>query len=272
MSQLTNRVINFAKKYISSNPLSEKEEIVFPEVEKSEKDAVFNDTYTESTPHVAKENFRKNQNSVRHLSLDKRIARAEIIGAKIDPSQYAKVLKREEILSFQEISQIQNYIILDFETTGLNAQTDRITEFCIQVYVNNQMIEEFCEMVNPGKSVPDVVTKKTGITNEMLKDKKDISVYLDKIAAMVHNSVIIGHNIKFDLDFLASELVRNKYNGKPLQVQFIDTLRISQKKLLKAPDHKLETLKNFLGIEVVSHRAQADCLTTNALFLHLIRK
>lgn len=58
---------------------------------------------------------------------------------------------------------LSNFVVIDTETTGLHPSSDRITEVTAIRFRNWQPVEMFSTLVNPGKSIPSVVSAKTGI-------------------------------------------------------------------------------------------------------------
>lgn len=61
-----------------------------------------------------------------------------------------------------------------------------------------------------------------------------------------------------------SEHVGNK------SFQIIDTLPLARKYIRDVPNHRLETLKDYLNIPVESHEAIQDCFVTHKVYEYLI--
>jgi len=59
------------------------------------------------------------------------------------------------------------YAIIDIETTGLNAVSDKITEIAIFIHDGNKIVNEFVSLVNPERKIPYRITHMTGINNKM---------------------------------------------------------------------------------------------------------
>ena len=167
---------------------------------------------------------------------------------------------------------INEYIVFDTETTGLNAKNNEIIEFCLQKYRNGILEEEFCSLVKPYNKIPKIIEEKTGITNEIVKNEKEIKFYLKEIIKFINESIVIGHNIPFDLEFLYHTLGRENILNNNITINYVDTLELSKIFIKETPNHKLETLKKYLNINTISHRASNDCLVTNALYQHIISK
>ena len=61
----------------------------------------------------------------------------------------------------------ESYVVLDIETTGFSRENDEIIELSALRVVNNQITEEFTELINPQRNVPYFITNLTGISGQM---------------------------------------------------------------------------------------------------------
>src|SRR5262249_7550074 len=59
-------------------------------------------------------------------------------------------------------------VFLDLETTGANADRDRIAEIGLLEVVDGQLVGEWSSLVDPGRTLSPVITSLTGITDQML--------------------------------------------------------------------------------------------------------
>lgn len=168
------------------------------------------------------------------------------------------------------------YVVIDVETTGLNPSYDFIIELSAVKIKNNAIIDTFSTLVKPDEAlyedessneyyVDDFITELTGITNEMLKNAPYISDVLEQFLSFVGNSIIIGHNVNFDINFIYDnvlEILKRDFSN-----DFVDLLRISRKVFPDFENHKLSTLADNFKVEVErSHRAEYDCITTFKCF------
>ena len=163
------------------------------------------------------------------------------------------------------------YVVFDIETTGLDTYNDRIIELGAVRVKDDVVVGEFNRLINPGITIPFVVTNINGITNEMVADEDYPGVVLSHFNKFIEGSdFLIGHNsIRFDYPFLQSEFKRNFVKSKDYLVK--DTLRIARLKLgRRLRSFTLQNLAQFYGIENrEAHRALSDVYATYELFKKL---
>ena len=156
------------------------------------------------------------------------------------------------------------YCVLDLETTGFSAASEKITEVGIMKLKDGEVIDEFSCFVNPEKHIPQRVSEVTNITDEMVADAETIDKVFPKILEFLGDSVIVAHNAGFDVGFL-------KQNAKNLGYEFdytyIDTLSLAKDLFPEYKKYKLGKIAENLGIKVeVAHRALDDVDTTVKVF------
>lgn len=161
-------------------------------------------------------------------------------------------------------------IILDFETTGLSSDNgDRAIEIGAVKLYNGVVTARFQELMNPGRPVSYFIEDYTGITNRMLSKAAPCNEVMDRFAGFIQGQNLVAHNASFDKRFLDSELKRisSGYDG-----QFACSLLLSRRLNQAAPNHKLGTLINYLGITSNGsfHRALYDSEMTAKLWITML--
>lgn len=156
------------------------------------------------------------------------------------------------------------YCVLDLETTGFSATTEKITEVGIMKIKNGKVLDEFSCFVNPEKHIPQRVSEVTNITDDMVADSETIDKVFPKILDFIKDSVLVAHNAPFDMGFL-------KQNAKNLGYEFdytyLDTLSLAKDLFPDYKKYKLGKIADNLGIKVeVAHRALDDVDTTVKVF------
>lgn len=154
-----------------------------------------------------------------------------------------------------------DYVMVDLETTGLDAQKDHILEIgCIHVK-DGQPVETYQALILQDKPLPEKIVKLTGITDELVKN--DGTALPDALQAVMHvikGHWAVGYNVRFDCAFLQKACQDTKINYEIRRVK--DVTRLAEQKTGR-PREKLETLAARLGIETKqTHRALDDCKLT----------
>jgi len=144
------------------------------------------------------------------------------------------------------------FAFLDIETTGLYPERgSRIIEIAIL-----------------SRNNPRFLFNETAST---ITDKK-LAQQLPLLSNYLQSGVIVGHNVNFDLQFIAYEADRLGCRGP--NVLFIDTLQLAKRLCIDIQDHRLLSLIKFFNISTNGplHRAEIDARCTRALFWKLINK
>ena len=180
---------------------------------------------------------------------------------------------------------LDDYCIVDVETTGLDYDFCQIIEISSLKVRNGQVVDSFSMLVNPGKCqvydfqknefvltpnyIPSFVQEMTGITDEMVENEPAIDSVIKNFYNFVGNDVLVGHNIvSFDSNFLFDAL--QKYTGEILSHNLVDTMRISRWILPDLTHRRLEDLAQYYKIPVIrSHRGLPDCQTTFHVYTQL---
>lgn len=156
------------------------------------------------------------------------------------------------------------YCVLDLETTGFSATTEKITEVGIMKVKNGELLDQFSCFVNPEKHIPQRVTEVTNITDDMVKDAETIDVVFPKILDFIKDSVLVAHNAPFDMGFLKQNA---KNLGYDFDFTYLDTLSLAKDLFPDYKKYKLGKIAENLGIKVeVAHRALDDVDTTVKVF------
>jgi len=162
------------------------------------------------------------------------------------------------------------YVAFDCETTGLRPdQGDRLVQIGA-VRVENGRVQSgnaFERLVDPGRSIPAASTQFHGIDDAMVKGKPPLAVVLPQFAAFARDSVLVGHNVAFDLMFLDAA---QGESGVALRQPVLDTMILAA---LIDPgyDLSLDAVASRLGVPPLPHRsAQSDALLTAEILSRLI--
>ena len=155
-------------------------------------------------------------------------------------------------------------VALDLETTGLNAERDAIIEIGCVKLEDGRITDEWSTLVNPGRPIPLGITQLTGISSADVAQAPPLALVGPPLLRFVGNLPIVGHNIGFDLGFLAQfDLFR--------QNLAIDTFDLATVLLPRQERYNLTTLAARFNITLAdAHRALDDARASLHLFLALI--
>ncbi|MCU1400211.1 MAG: dnaQ [Acidimicrobiales bacterium] len=161
------------------------------------------------------------------------------------------------------------FCVLDLETTGGDRNSDVITEIGAIKVRGGECLGTFQTLVNPGRAIPPSITILTGISDAMVVPAPRIEHVLPSLLEFCRDSVIVGHNVRFDVGFLNAALKRA---DRPVLGNIaIDTLALARRLVRdEVPDCRLGTLSTRFRLDhQPSHRALDDALATADL-LHLL--
>lgn len=169
-----------------------------------------------------------------------------------------------------------NFSILDTETTGLHVEKgDQIISIA-SLKVSELKIDEqnyLDELVNPNMKIPESSTKIHNITDEQVKSKPSLLEISEKILKFLKKSVLVGHNINFDINFLKENSKGSQLADRMKVIKSIDTIYLTASLFPDLKNYELSNLCEYFNIKTddqIRHSALGDCIITARLFLYLI--
>jgi len=163
------------------------------------------------------------------------------------------------------------YTVFDTETTGLNPEGgDEIISIGAVRIVNSRVVYKdiFEELVNPERDIPIESYKIHGINYEMVRDKAPIDKILPRFRQFAANTVLLGHNLAFDMKMLKVKEAATKIR---FQNPVLDTLLLSAVLHPVHRQHDMENIARRLGVNIIGrHTALGDAITTAEIFLKLL--
>ena len=189
-------------------------------------------------------------------------AMANVLSAHAD---YRVIRRLKPRLKFPAATgPVKRVAVLDTETTGLSAASDRIIELAIVVVdidtTSGMPVGEvavFDGFEDPGRPIPAEVQTLTGITDDMVRGHHLDLAEVNRIMTGVE--WVVAHNAGFDRPFVEQRLPF--FCDLPWACSFAD---ISWKQLGQG-SAKLETLAAAFGFFYDAHRADMDCHALLAL-------
>ena len=154
----------------------------------------------------------------------------------------------------------QDYVVVDIETTGGWASSDRITEIGAVKVRNHQVVGEWHSLLNPQKSISSKITQLTGITNDMVRDAPLFAEIADGFMQFMGDGVFVAHSVNFDHGFIAREYDRI---GRRFRFPKVCTCVGMRRRFPGHKSYGLGNLCKIYGIELKDHhRALCDARAT----------
>lgn len=164
-----------------------------------------------------------------------------------------------------------SFTVFDTETTGLDpAGGDEIIQIGAVRIVNGKLLasERFDQLVNPRRVIPEAGIRIHGIDQGMVRGQPAIAEVLPAFHAFVEDTVLVGHNVAFDMRFLA---LKEEACGVRFDQPVLDTLLLGSLAWPNEPSHGLDELAARLGITIADrHTALGDARATAEVFLRLV--
>lgn len=164
------------------------------------------------------------------------------------------------------------FVVIDLETTGFHYHMgDEIISIGAVIIEDGQIKPDkiFHKLVDPHCHVPYEVQALTGIQTEMLTGCPSFFGVVQSFLKFIGGSVIVGHNIEFDLSFINYKL--RKYCHTKIDTHTIDTITLAHFIGIRSRGFALDDLIDFYGIASVGrHSALGDALMTAEVFVRLI--
>ncbi len=169
-------------------------------------------------------------------------------------------------------------VVIDFETTGLDPELDRIIEIGFACFRDGQLEASPNWLLSPGIPVPAVTTEITGITDEMLVGKPTFAEVWPELRGYLEKRIPVAYNHEFDSRFLWAECRRLALPVRGDDVPpacaddgvWIDPLVWAREIQKDEKGHKLGDVCGRLGIPLeTAHRAAFDAEAAGRVLLAL---
>jgi len=161
---------------------------------------------------------------------------------------------------------IDDYVVVDIETTGLSKRRHQITELAAVKVKDGEVKDEFQSLVNPGVHIPSFITRLTGIDDDMVAKAKPINKILPRFLRFMGSRVMIAHNATFDYGFLNHNA--EQHLDRSFTNERLCTCKLTTRLLPSLPSRRLAFLcEHFNVVNDQAHRAMADAQATYKIFL-----
>lgn len=182
-------------------------------------------------------------------------------------------LSKEDIDALLSTLGSRTFVALDFETTGLSPDRDRIIEIgaikfrmAEKAGVWDFITEETYEtLIHPGRSIPPEVSAIHGISDLDVSQAPDFKTEAARFLPFLTDTLLVAHNAPFDLGFLLAETRRAGLPEPPNPAY--DTRDLARTVVPGLPSYALGKLAKSFGIEQKeAHRGADDARVCMELF------
>jgi DNA polymerase III subunit epsilon len=172
----------------------------------------------------------------------------------------------------------QRLVVIDFETTGLSPEQDRVIEVGIACFERGELTVLKNWLVNPGIPIPEAARAIHNIGDEELRGAPNIAEVIPELQRAIDGHLPVAYNAIFDRTFLHAELARSgvALRGGELPPAFeaetvwVDPLVWARELHKEERGHRLGEVCARLGIRLDNaHRAASDAEATGRVLLAL---
>lgn len=155
-------------------------------------------------------------------------------------------------------------VALDFETANNYAAS--ACSLGITIYNDGELVDNFEWYFKPPSKYNFFTNSHIhGIYEQDVIDKSEFVYYYDELANILKDSVIIAHNAMFDIDVLNN--MCDYYGLDHFKNNYLDTVKISRKVYPELYNHKLNTVAEYLCINLNHHNGMSDSFACMMILL-----
>lgn len=172
-----------------------------------------------------------------------------------------------------------SFVVIDLETTGLDAKKDLILSFGGVKISNGAIIvgESLEQLFKESEATLNESVKIHGILKSSMENGHNTKEALERIHAFIGEHIVVGHHIDFDFQMLKNALMTHlqlELNNPKLDTALL-AIRLEKGSfsdtILKG-EYSLDSLCKRYNIETFDrHTAPGDAFLTAQLFIQLLR-
>ena len=154
-------------------------------------------------------------------------------------------------------------VMADVETTGTDPKMADLLEIATVRVKGGKITDRWSTLVKPTQ--PILGNQMHGLTDKDVAKAPSAADAARKALDWIGDSLLVGHNVGFDLGFLEEALE----DGTRFEAgRYLDTLTIAREGYPDLQNYKLDTLAAFFGVDLTqSHRAAPDAEATANLLI-----
>lgn len=161
------------------------------------------------------------------------------------------------------------FVAVDVETA--NADVGSICQIGLAKFVDGQVAEEWCTLVDPEDYFDDVNISIHGIEPRMVKGQPKLPQIADRLRSTLESTVSVCHT---HFDRIALSRAYGKYNLNPIATTWLDSARVVRRtwKELAWKGYGLANVCSRIGYEFQHHDALEDAKAAGFVLLAALRE
>lgn len=161
------------------------------------------------------------------------------------------------------------FVAIDVETA--NADMSSVCQIGIARFVNGQLVEEWCTLVDPEDYFDEVNISIHGIESKMVRGQPNLPQIADRLRATLENTVSVCHT---HFDRIALGKAYGKYDLDPIRTTWLDSARVVRRtwKDLAWKGYGLANVCRRIGYEFQHHDALEDAKAAGYVLLAAMRE
>ena len=156
--------------------------------------------------------------------------------------------------------------IIAFDVETPNSRNDRMSSIGIAVIEDGKVVDTYTTLIDPETYFARFNIELTGITPEMAKAAPNFPKVWKMYGELLQSGLLLAHNAPFDMRVLSKCLRFYKIDA-PRYLHYACTVQMGRRCYPKLPNHQLNTLCEYRGIELDHHKADSDSLACAKLYL-----
>lgn len=163
------------------------------------------------------------------------------------------------------------YVVFDTETTGLSARFDKVIELAAVKMRQGTVLKKFDMFIDPGHRLSSTTINLTGITDDMVRGSKSEKEVFELFQEFCGDSIIVGHNATFDVDFM--NIGYTRHDLPTIKNPWIDTLPLARLLYPELKSFRLNRIAKLLNVELEHHhRAIYDAEATGYIYFAMLKE
>jgi len=196
--------------------------------------------------------------------------------AKLKYNYQKSRLKNKEFSSlFDEMTEEEEFVSFDCETTGLNVKKDEILSIGGVKIINSkiELSESFERFLAPVNDIHKESIKIHHIRPCDIENSIDAKIAIEEFLHFIGNRTLIGYYIKFDIAMInryAKKLIGTTIPNKSIELSSMYYKRYQKQSSHEFVDLKFDTIMNKLDLpKLGQHDALNDAVMSAMMYLKL---